>query len=125
MICLVVYGIATLDSAASAWMGSLHHASGFLGLLQGCFGIGSTIAPSIADAMIQRGIPYYRFYYLPFALSMLGGIGFMISFWDENGEKYTRDISRSHKPEESHAKEILKNKVFFSGYAPRVWLLTE
>jgi len=67
-ICLVSYGVAGLDPAASAWVGSLHHASGFLGMLQGCFGIGSTIAPLIAHAVAQRGIPYYQYYYIPVGL---------------------------------------------------------
>jgi len=65
---LVSYGVAGLDPAASAWVGSLHHAGGFLGLLQGCFGIGSTIAPLIANAVVRRGIPYYQFYYIPVSL---------------------------------------------------------
>jgi len=65
---LISYGIAGLDPGASSWVGSLRHASGFLGMLQGCFGIGSTIAPSIAHAIVQRGIPYYQYYYVPVSL---------------------------------------------------------
>ena len=67
-ICLVSYGIAGLDPAASAWVGGLHHAGGFLGMLQGCFGIGATIAPLIANEVAQRGIPYYHYYYIPVGL---------------------------------------------------------
>ena len=56
---------------------------------------------------------------------MLGGIGFVISFWDEDGKKYVQDTSRSHKPGVSHTKEILKSKVFYSRYTPRISFLTE
>ncbi|KAG0635815.1 major facilitator superfamily domain-containing protein [Tuber brumale] len=110
-MCLITYGIAGLDPVASAWVGGLHHASGFLGMLQGCFSIGSAISPLIANAMIQRGIPYYRFYHVPFALSMLGGIGFTFSFWSEDGAKYARDTRSSHNSGADHTKEILRNKV--------------
>ncbi|KAG0126556.1 hypothetical protein HOY82DRAFT_491584 [Tuber indicum] len=124
-MCLITYGIAGLDPVASAWVGSLHHARGFLGMLQGCFSIGSAVSPLIVNAMVQRGIPYYQFYHVPFALSMLGGIGFTFSFWSEDGEKYARDTRSSHNSSVDHTKEILKNKVFSSGYSLRISLLTE
>jgi len=50
------------------------------------------------------------------ALSILGGIAFMLSFWDEDGAKYARDTSSTHKTGLEHTKEILKNKVFGSDY---------
>ena len=68
VISLVSYGASGLDPAACAWVGSLRYASGFLGMLQGCFGIGGTIAPLIANAMVQREIPYYQYYYIPVRL---------------------------------------------------------
>ncbi|RPA90455.1 MFS general substrate transporter [Choiromyces venosus 120613-1] len=111
MVFLAGYGIAALDPVASAWVGSLHHATGFLGMLQGFFGIGSTIAPLIANGMIEHEIPYYKFFYVPFALSMFGSLGFLISFWGENGAKYIRDTSSSKKSGVDQTKEILKNKV--------------
>ncbi|PWW79670.1 MFS general substrate transporter [Tuber magnatum] len=109
-MCLVIYGLAGLDPVAVAWVGSLHHASGLLGMLQGCFGIGSTIAPLIANAIIQRGIPYHKLYFVPFALSIIGSIGFVISFWGENGAKYARGTGSSHSSGAGHAKEILRSK---------------
>ena len=48
----------------------------------------------------------------------------MLSFWDENGAKYTRDTSNSHKTGLDHTKEILKNKVFHLGCTPKTSLLT-
>ena len=48
----------------------------------------------------------------------------MLSFWDENGAKYTRDTSSSHKTGLDHTKEILKNKVFRSGCTSKTSLLT-
>jgi len=46
------------------------------------------------------------------ALAIVGGIVFIISFWDETGKKYVQDTSSSHKGGVGHAKEILRSKVF-------------
>jgi fucose permease len=63
------YGIAGLDPVCSSWVGSLHHSAGLLGMLQGFFGIGSTITPLIVDRMIEAGIPWYKYYYVPVGTS--------------------------------------------------------
>jgi len=48
----------------------------------------------------------------------------VISFWGEDGAKYTRDTGSSHGTNLDHTKEILKNKVFLLSYTPRKSLLT-
>lgn len=46
-------------------MGGLRHSAGLLGMLQGFYGVGSSVAPVIANGMIRAGIPWYQFYYVP------------------------------------------------------------
>jgi hypothetical protein len=48
-----------------------------------------------------------------FAVSMMSAAGFLVSFWNEDGEKYRQDTKQSGEVTGGgrHAKEILKNKV--------------
>ncbi|CUS15507.1 unnamed protein product [Tuber aestivum] len=110
-MCLVTYGMTALDPTAVAWIGGLHHSRELMGVLQGCFGIGSTIAPLIANAIVQHGIPYYKYYYIPLGLSITGSTGFVVSFWGEDGAKYARETGSSEHSGAAHAKGILRNKV--------------
>jgi MFS family permease len=62
---LAGFGNGTIDAAWNAWLGNLANANEVLGFLHGCYGLGATISPLIATAMITKGnFPWYSFYYV-------------------------------------------------------------
>jgi len=49
----------------------LSPATAVLGAAHGSYGIGGTFTPVVATLMVSRGIPWSRFYFVPFGLSLL------------------------------------------------------
>lgn len=59
------FGTGLEDGAWNAWIGNMESANELLGLLHGAYGLGATIGPLIATAMVTKGnLPWYTFYYL-------------------------------------------------------------
>ncbi|KAK4144066.1 major facilitator superfamily domain-containing protein [Dichotomopilus funicola] len=59
------FGNGIEDSAWNAWVGNMQHANELLGFLHGSYGLGATIGPLIATAMVTRGgLPWYTFYFV-------------------------------------------------------------
>lgn len=59
------FGNGIEDSAWNAWVGNMQHANELLGFLHGAYGLGATIGPLIATAMVTRGsLPWYTFYFV-------------------------------------------------------------
>ncbi|KAK0705159.1 major facilitator superfamily domain-containing protein, partial [Lasiosphaeris hirsuta] len=89
------FGNGIEDSAWNAWIGNMQQANELLGLLHGAYGLGATIGPLIATAMVTKGnLPWYSFYYVMVGLD---GAGFLLSstaFWAATG-KVHRDIHRA------------------------------
>lgn len=53
------------DAAWNAWIGNMVNANEMLGILHGLYGLGGTIAPLIATAMITKAnLQWYNFYYI-------------------------------------------------------------
>ncbi|KAM3487245.1 hypothetical protein MY3957_009459 [Beauveria namnaoensis] len=62
------YGNGIEDSGYNAWVGNMHQANELLGLIHGAYGLGATISPLIASAMVTKGhLQWYTFYYVMIA----------------------------------------------------------
>lgn len=70
-------------------MGNMAQANELLGFVHAFYGLGATLAPTIATALITKaGRQWYEFYYI-----MAGGAALMLitsvaSFWDSSGAAY-------------------------------------
>ncbi len=83
------------DSGWNAWVGNMHNANELLGVLHGAYGLGATIAPLIATAMVTKGhLPWYTFYYIMVGMSGLGLLLAVFAFWGLTGRVH-RDTHRS------------------------------
>ena len=59
------FGNGLEDAGWNAWIGNMEHSNELLGFLHGAYGLGATISPLIATAMVTKGnLPWYTFYYL-------------------------------------------------------------
>ncbi len=53
------FGNGIIDSAWSAWIGNMENANELLGFLHGAYGLGATIGPHVATAMVtQAGLQW-------------------------------------------------------------------
>lgn len=87
------FGNGIEDSAYNAWVGNMHRANELLGLLHGSYGLGATISPLIASAMVTKGkLEWYTFYYIMIGIVCVEfGVG-MTAFWDATGTAYRRRL---------------------------------
>jgi fucose permease len=101
------------DSAWNAWVGNMHRANELLGFLHGAYGLGATIGPLIATAMVTRaGLQWYTFYYVMVGLNSLAFFLLVPSFW--------RADAAAHRELHNHAQRTTTRAVLRS---PVVWLV--
>ncbi|KAL2135616.1 hypothetical protein VTI74DRAFT_7763 [Chaetomium olivicolor] len=81
------FGNGIMDSAWNAWVGNMHRANELLGFLHGAYGLGATIGPLIATAMVTRGgLEWYKFYYVMIALDGAALLLLVGAFWRATGQ---------------------------------------
>lgn len=62
---LAGFGNGLLDAAWNAWLGGMANANEILGFLHAFYGVGATLSPLIATALITKANwPWYAFYYI-------------------------------------------------------------
>ncbi|KAI0595775.1 tRNA wybutosine-synthesizing protein [Biscogniauxia sp. FL1348] len=83
------FGSGIEDSAWNAWIGNMESANELLGFIHGGYGLGATIGPLIATAMVTKvDLPWYTFYYLMLGLSVLELCFTTTTFWTATGATY-------------------------------------
>lgn len=83
------FGNGLEDSAWNAWIGNMQNANEILGFLHGAYGLGATIGPLIATAMVTHGnLPWYTFYYLMIGLASVEWFLCLFTFWGATGAVY-------------------------------------
>ncbi|ORY64261.1 major facilitator superfamily domain-containing protein [Pseudomassariella vexata] len=76
------FGNGIEDSAWNAWIGNMESANELLGFIHGGYGLGATIAPLIATAMVTKAnLPWYTFYYLMVGMASLELCLTTTTFW--------------------------------------------
>ncbi|KAJ8606248.1 hypothetical protein MRB53_041120 [Persea americana] len=85
---LAGFGNGLLDAGWNAWLGAVANANEILGFLHAFYGLGATIAPLIATAMITKAdLPWYYWYYCMVGFAGLEVILSTHAFWKETGAK--------------------------------------
>jgi fucose permease len=80
------FGNGLEDSAWNAWIGNMHSANELLGILHGAYGLGATIGPLIATAMVTKSnLQWYTFYYMMIGLAALEFSLAVPAFWKATG----------------------------------------
>ena len=88
------YGNGLEDSAWNAWVGNMHHANELLGLLHGAYGLGATVSPLIASAMVTKAnLPWYTFYYIMIGITVAESFITVTAFWKADGAAYRQKLS--------------------------------
>ncbi|ETS82315.1 hypothetical protein PFICI_07317 [Pestalotiopsis fici W106-1] len=83
------FGNGIEDSAWNAWIGNMENANELLGFLHGSYGLGATIGPLVATAMVTKGgLQWYQYYYLMIGLAGLELILTTTVFWGATGAVY-------------------------------------
>lgn len=93
---LTGFGNGIEDSAWNAWVGNMDNANELLGLLHGAYGLGATISPLIATAMVTKGnLEWYTFFYILIALDGLCLLLITASFWRATAAVHRASLSSS------------------------------
>ncbi|KAM0554667.1 hypothetical protein ACHAPJ_006736 [Fusarium lateritium] len=91
------FGNGVQDSGYNAWIGNMQRANELLGFLHGAYGLGGTIGPLIASAMITEGhLEWYTFFYIMIGLVAIELIVGTAAFWGATGEEYRRRVRFEH-----------------------------
>jgi fucose permease len=110
------FGNGIEDSAWNAWVGNMHRANELLGFLHGAYGLGATIGPLVATAMVTRGgLPWYAFYYVMIGLDGLAFFLLVPAFWRATGKVHRAMHMASSGGKRTTTRTVLKS--------PVVWLV--
>ncbi|KAK4043622.1 major facilitator superfamily domain-containing protein [Parachaetomium inaequale] len=113
------FGNGIEDSAWNAWVGNMHRANELLGFLHGAYGLGATIGPLVATAMVTRGgLPWYTFYYVMIGLDGAALLLTVPSFWSATAKVHRaamRDANAHNGGVRTTTRTVLRS--------PVVWLV--
>ncbi|OAA76310.1 Major facilitator superfamily domain, general substrate transporter [Akanthomyces lecanii RCEF 1005] len=118
------YGNGIEDSGYNAWVGNMHQANELLGLVHGAYGLGATISPLIASAMVTKGhLQWYTFYYVMIGMVCCEFVAGMIAFAPHDEASYRRKLAYDGEGKERiTTRHVLKQPltwvvaVFLLGY---------
>jgi len=110
------FGNGIEDSAWNAWIGNMHQANELLGILHGAYGLGATISPLVATAMVTKGnLPWYTFFYLMIGLD--GSALFLTTsaFWRATGKVHRAAYTGTNEGKRTTTRHVMRE--------PITWLL--
>ncbi|CAK7267460.1 hypothetical protein SEPCBS57363_002600 [Sporothrix epigloea] len=100
------------DSAWNAWIGNMENANELLGFLHGAYGLGATIAPLIATAMVTKSnLPWYSFYYLMASLAGLGIVLGAFAFWGATGRVHRESHKSTTGQSRTTTRRVLREPI--------------
>lgn len=112
MYMIVGFGNGLIDSAWNAWIGDMAKSNEILGFLHGFYGLGATISPLIATAMITRAnLDWWNFYFVMLGAAVLEFATTAWAFWDEDADSFREKNQRSTEKKGGRMKEALQNRV--------------
>ena len=109
---IIGFGSGLIDAGWNAWIGDMANANQILGFLHGFYGLGATVTPLIATAMVTKGgLGWEKFYYV-----MLGAAVFELAtttwaFWEDDATSFRQKNPRLTEKEGGRMKEALQNRV--------------
>lgn len=106
------FGNGIEDSAYNAWVGNMHRANELLGLLHGSYGLGATISPLIASAMVTKGhLQWYTFYYIMIGIVCFEFVVGMTAFWNATGAAYRQRLQYDSGKDRTTTRTVLKEPI--------------
>ncbi|KAM0566893.1 hypothetical protein ACHAP6_005540 [Verticillium nonalfalfae] len=106
------FGNGLTDACYCAWVGDMDKANQVQGFMHACYSLGALFAPLIATSMVVKaGLPWYTFYYIMIAISVLEWVGLTITFWHKTGAVYRAEHPRQDGAQGAGTKDALKSKV--------------
>lgn len=86
---LAGFGTGLGDAGWNSWVGAMDQANELLGIMHACYGLGATLSPLIATAMITKlDAPWYAFYYVMLGAAVLEGLLTLSAFWSCTGKVF-------------------------------------
>ncbi|KOS19538.1 Bypass of stop codon protein 6 [Escovopsis weberi] len=117
LLCFASTGNGIEDGAYNTWVGNLDRANELLGLMHGAYGLGATVGPLVATAMVTKfGFPWYTYFYVMIGANAVGVVFGTTSFWTATGAAY-----RERRAKENAGKEAIPLSTVLKGVT--VWLL--
>ncbi|KAL4782724.1 major facilitator superfamily domain-containing protein [Aspergillus varians] len=105
-------GNGLIDAGWNAWVGDMVNASLLMGILHAFYGLGATVSPAIATAMVDRGLKWSTFYFTLVGGSALELVASVLLFWPENAERFRHNNPKtSGSTRDSRTTEAIKNRV--------------
>ncbi|KAH7327796.1 major facilitator superfamily domain-containing protein [Stachybotrys elegans] len=108
------FGNGLLDACFCSWVGVMDKANTVQGFMHSMYSIGALLAPLIATEMIvSAGLPWYTFYYVMIAISVVELVGLTIFFWQRTGAAYRAEHHDDSGSGHGGTREAFKNKVMW------------
>lgn len=86
---LAGFGTGMGDAAWNSWVGAMDQANELLGIMHACYGLGATLSPLIATAMVTKlNAPWYAFYYVMIGAAVVEGLVTVSAFWKCTGKVF-------------------------------------
>ncbi|EEP80376.1 conserved hypothetical protein [Uncinocarpus reesii 1704] len=86
---LAGFGNGLADAAWNAWVGGMGNANELLGILHAFYGLGATLAPTVATSLIAKANwKWFEFYYLVVGAAFLEMIFLSAAFWTATAARY-------------------------------------
>lgn len=86
---LAGFGTGLGDAGWNSWVGAMDQANELLGIMHACYGLGATLSPLIATAMVTKlGAPWYEFYYVMIGAAVIEGAATVSAFWKCTGQVF-------------------------------------
>ena len=90
------FGLATALALNNVFCANTEPATTILGAYHGCYGLGGTIAPLIATAMLSAGCQFSLFFSLLLGIRVLVGVFISIAFWHWTDENQASAAATAH-----------------------------
>ncbi|PHH55530.1 Bypass of stop codon protein 6 [Ceratocystis fimbriata CBS 114723] len=114
---LVGLGSGLLDSAWNAWVGNMYYSNELLGIIHAAYGLGGTIGPLIATAMVAKAhLQWWYYFYIMLAFSIAEVVVSSWAFWGQNGLIHRASLQAFNDGRRTTTREILRQ--------PYTWLLS-
>ena len=108
------FGNGIEDSAWNAWVGNMENANELLGFLHGAYGLGATIGPLIATAMVTKAnppLPWYSFYYFMIGMAALNGALIVTAFWGASGAVHRATHASTTGEKRTTTRHVLRDPI--------------
>lgn len=89
----------TLDCCMNYFVGTLDYSNELLGLMHSFYGVGCLITPSLSVFLIQRGMPWSRYYLILMGVGLLNLVLALSLFKNETNYKYRYLLDQANNPD--------------------------